>query len=99
MTVGLWDFVDLPTNLNNILFGGTTAGLLTSQLMLTAFLAMLFLIPSMMLKAKPDIQVVLVMFAILISTGLGWCPSIIMVCLIFIIGLAYAGVFRKMVVG
>lgn len=99
MTAGLWDITNLPTNLNNTLFGGTASGLLTSQLMITAFLVMLFLLPAIMRNVKPDITITLVIFAVFISTGLGWLPIPIMVGLIFIIALSWAGVFRKMVAG
>ena len=96
---GIWDITGLPTNLNNALFGGTTAGLLTSQLMLTAFLVMLFLLPAIMRNVKADLTVTLVIFAVFISTGMGWLPIPIMIGMIFIIALAWAGVFRKMVTG
>lgn len=99
MTVGLWDITGIPDALNTALFGGTTAGLLTAQLMLTAFLAFLFLVPAMMYQASPDVQILLILFAVMISTGLGWLPATMMVIMIFIIAIAWAGVFRKIVVG
>ena len=99
MTVGIWDFTGLPDALNTALFGGTTAGLMTAQLMLTAFVAMMFLLPAMMYRVSPDVQITLIIFAVLICTGMGWLPITIMVVLIFIIALAWAGVFRKLVVG
>lgn len=92
----LWDITALPDALNTAMFGGTTAGLLTAQLMLTAFLAMMFLLPAMMMHAKTDVQITAIVFAVLISTGLQWLPIGIMIVLLFIIGLAWAGVFRKM---
>jgi len=67
--------------------------------MLTAGLAMLFVLPAMFARQKPDIVIALVIFAILIATGLNWIPSGIMVVLIFIVALAWAGVFRKVVAG
>lgn len=97
--VNVWNFLDLPTTLNNVLFGGTSAGLITSQLMLTAFLAMVFILPAMFARQKADVVIVLAIFAILISTGLTWLPPAIMVVLLFIIALAWAGVFRKAVAG
>ena len=97
--VDFWNFLDLPTTLNNVMFHGTAAGLITAQLMLTAFLAMLFILPAMFARQKPDVIIALVIFAILIATGLSWLPSAIMVVLVFLIALAWAGVFRKAVAG
>jgi hypothetical protein len=99
MTAGLWDFLSLPTNLNNALFGGTTSGLLTAQMMVTAFLVMIFILPAIMRNTKADVTITLVIFAVFLSTGLGWLPIPVMVGLIFIIALAWAGVFRRMVSG
>lgn len=99
MTVALWDLTGIPDALNTALFGGTTAGLLTAQLMLTAFLAFMFVVPALIYEVSPDIQILLIIFAVMIATGLGWLPAGMMVILIFIIALAYAGVFRKVVVG
>ena len=95
----IWDITGLPASLNNALFGGTASGLLTSQLMLTTFLVMLFLLPAIMRNVKADLSVTLVIFAVFISTGMGWLPIPVMVGMVFIIALAWAGVFRKMVAG
>ena len=97
--VNIWDFMDLPSTLNSVMFGGTAAGLVTAQLMLTAFMAMVFILPAMFARQKPDVIIALVIFAVLISTGLTWLPPAIMVVLIFVIGLLWAGVFRKAVAG
>lgn len=97
MTVGLWDITGIPDALNSALFGGTAGGLLTAQLLLTGFLMFVFLTPALMYRVKPDTQVVCVIFGVMLATGLGWLPPTIMIVLIFIIALAWAGVFRKLV--
>jgi len=93
--VDVWNFLDLPTTLNNVMFHGTAAGLITAQLMLTAFLAMVFILPAMFARQKPDVVIALAIFAILIATGLTWLPPAIMVVLVFLIALAWAGYSEK----
>jgi hypothetical protein len=52
-----------------------------------------------MRNVNADLSVTLVIFAVFISTGMGWLPIPVMVGMVFIIALAWAGVFRKMVTG
>jgi len=97
--VNVWNFMDLPTTLANVLFPGAPNGVVVAQLMLTAFLAMVFILPAMFARQKPDVIIALMIFAVLIATALTWLDVGVAVVLIFIIALAWAGVFRKAVTG
>ncbi len=94
--LSIWDLEGVPQGLADLMFGGN---LFSAQVVLTLFVSMLFVLPAMLAKAKPDVVVMMAFFAVLASTAVGWLdPAFMMVFLAFM-GLMYAGVIRKMVGG
>ena len=95
-TLSIWDLEGVPQGIANLMFGGN---LFMAQVILTLFVAMLFVLPAMLAHMKPDIVVMMAFFAVLASTAIGWLdPAFMMVFLAFM-GLMYAGVIRKVVSG
>ncbi len=97
VTPNPWDLTDVPQGLNNVLFGGSNP--LGAQIILTIAICMCFLLPALIAKAKPDIIIILVIFAILGTTALGWLDPILGTMMCLFIALFYASAIRKMVTG
>ena len=94
--LSIWDLEGVPQGIADLMFGGS---LFMAQIVLTLFVSMLFVLPAMLARMKPDIVVMMAFFAVLASTAVGWLdPAFMMVFLAFM-GLMYAGVIRKVVSG
>lgn len=94
--LSIWDLQGVPQGIANLMFGGS---LFMAQIVLTLFVAMLFVLPAMLARAKPDVTILMAFFAILASTAVGWLDPAFMMVMLAFMGLAYAGVIRKMVGG
>lgn len=97
MATNPWDFLSLPATLNTVLFNGTN--IYAAGLMVTAFLCMMLVLPAMFAKQGPDVIIGLMIFGVLVSTALGWLYVGFTVVIIFLIAIAWAGVFRKSIAG
>jgi hypothetical protein len=95
-SLSIWDLEGVPQGIANLMFGGN---LFPAQVILTLFVGMLFVLPAMLARAKPDVTILMAFFAILASTAVGWLDPAFMMLILAFMGLAYAGVVRKMVGG
>jgi hypothetical protein len=96
-STNIWDIRELPQGLNNVLFGGTN--LLGAQVMLTVFVTVLILLPTIMAKANSDVIVSMIILSVLLNTALGWLDVFLGTIMCILIAAVYAGIFRKMVAG
>lgn len=96
MSINIWDFEGVPYGLADLFFGGN---LLTAQIVLTSFLAFVMILPGIIARTKPDIIMLLAFFAILVSTAIGWLDPGIMILILALMALLYAGVVRRMIGG
>jgi hypothetical protein len=80
-----------------VLFGGTN--LLGAQVLLTVFVTVLVLMPFVMMKAKSDVVVSMIILSVLANTALGWLDVFLGTIMCLMIAAVYAGIFRKMIAG
>jgi hypothetical protein len=57
------------------------------------------ILPGIIARTKPDIIMLLAFFAILVSTAIGWLDPGIMILILALMALLYAGVVRRMIGG